>query len=142
MVDGLQQRQGTLSELANQTRLLRRRQRRPRAGANQAGSPPATHKVDAARPQLGRLGKTAEAQEETSVRLVNVRPYQPIRGTLCLPPDCWELNDFDWTPLDPAPRSKAAPVPAAQGDKQGQSGTEEQVTNNTPTQPNKQGEAA
>lgn len=25
--------------------------------------------------------------------------YQPLKGKLYLPVDCWELNDFDWEPI-------------------------------------------
>lgn len=32
--------------------------------------------------------------------------YQPLRGKLCLPPDCWNLDEFDFDPLDPLPESK------------------------------------
>jgi len=58
------------------------------------------------------LRPTPAAQAKTSVHLVN-RHYQPIRGKMSLPPDCWLLDTFDWTPLDPSPES---PQHASVGD--------------------------
>jgi hypothetical protein len=34
--------------------------------------------------------------------------YQPIRGILATPPDCWNLSSFDWEPLQRAHTSAAA----------------------------------
>lgn len=55
--------------------------------------------MDAAGPDERHMGSTAEAKaSEAHIRKLNV-PYQPLRGTMCLPVDCWELNDFDFDPL-------------------------------------------
>jgi hypothetical protein len=67
-----------------------------RAGANS----PVTE------PSPGRAISNAEVpQAKSLVRQVNraAFPYQPIRGVMCLPPDCWNLFEFDFEPLDPSP---------------------------------------
>jgi hypothetical protein len=35
-------------------------------------------------------------------------PYQPVRGKMHLPPDCQNLDEFDWSPCDPFPGSTHA----------------------------------
>ena len=42
----------------------------------------------------------AQETQAPHVHQVNAEySYQPIRGIMCLPLDCWNLNDIDWEPL-------------------------------------------
>lgn len=55
---------------------------------------------------------------EEQARKLN-HPYQPVRGTMCFPPDCWELDEFDF---DPLPESKLGAGKPARCPEQGREG--------------------
>src|ERR1019366_2567149 len=100
---------------------LRRRSRRPLAGTNQAAGT-AAHRSRSARAGISlegtgsnerHLGPTTEASPQ--IHKVNV-PYQPLRGPMCLPLDCWDLLDFDFAPLPAGPWQTQNPVNERNGD--------------------------
>jgi hypothetical protein len=89
--------------------------------------------LDAARRDEGHIRPAVEAKaSEANIHLVDVKyPYQPIRGIMCLPLDCWNLNQFDFDPL-PTDRQRASTSAAAAQQRQSKSPAE-QIHQYTPT---------
>ena len=85
--------------------------------------------LDAARRDEGHIRPAVEAKaSEANIHLVDVKyPYQPIRGIMCLPLDCWNLNQFDFDPL-PTDRQHAHTSVTAAQQASGQSTAEQNVT--------------